>query len=153
MRLRFGGCLGQALKPKESNIVIQRLVGGIQPWDIRLYLDFGAWQKIQEYGESHPSLECGGVLLGNQRVENGTIFVEIHHFLPAKYTQSTPVSLTFTHETWADIIRGQEQDFPNETIVGWQHTHPGLGGDPSTTCLSRRIILIFFSRWHWWLIL
>ena len=36
-------------------------------------------------------------------------------------------SLTFTHETWADLHSQVEQKYPTEMIVCWHHTHPGFG--------------------------
>ena len=35
--------------------------------------------------------------------------------------------MRFTHATWAAMTRRAEEDYPGELVVGWQHTHPGLG--------------------------
>jgi proteasome lid subunit RPN8/RPN11 len=43
------------------------------------------------------------------------------------YSESSPVSLTFTHDTWQEINRIKDEHFPDLKIVGWYHSHPGLG--------------------------
>jgi proteasome lid subunit RPN8/RPN11 len=53
--------------------------------------------------------------------------VRIRHFHPAVATRERATSLTFTHQSWAAVRREVEERFQGEQIVGWQHTHPGLG--------------------------
>src|SRR5206468_1544478 len=59
-----------------------------------------------------PGREVGGVLLGHLRRdgETGELFLEVTCLVPAEATESTEVSVTFTHATWA---RARE-------VAGWR---------------------------------
>jgi proteasome lid subunit RPN8/RPN11 len=81
---------------------------------------------ILDYSELELTKERGGFLLGGVYGQ-GPQYVVIRHFHPALEAQGNSASLTFTHETWAALTRETERSFPNETLVGWQHTHPGFG--------------------------
>ena len=83
-------------------------------------------EKILEYSEQDLSRELGGFLIGGHQFE-GREAVEVRHFVPAKDTRSRAASLTFTHDTWSSLRRDIEQRFPKEFVVGWHHTHPGMG--------------------------
>lgn len=82
--------------------------------------------QVLEYSEQDQSRERGGFLLGGV-YGHGPQYVVIRHFHPALQAQGNSASLTFTHETWAALTRETERSFPTETLVGWQHTHPGFG--------------------------
>jgi proteasome lid subunit RPN8/RPN11 len=83
-------------------------------------------EEILDYSEQDLSREIGGFLIGvvDDQTPAG---VEVRYFLPALDTRSGSASLTFTHETWATLTREVEQRYPNELVLGWHHTHPGLG--------------------------
>jgi proteasome lid subunit RPN8/RPN11 len=83
-------------------------------------------EAILDYSEQDLRRELGGFLLGGL-VEPENRIVEVRRFWPAVDARSAAASLTFTHETWSQIHRALDQQFPGERIVGWQHTHPGLG--------------------------
>jgi proteasome lid subunit RPN8/RPN11 len=70
--------------------------------------------------------EQGGFLLGGLHRDRRE-YVEVRGFLPASAVESRRTSLTFTHATWAAMNRRAEQEFPGELVLGWVHTHPGLG--------------------------
>lgn len=85
-----------------------------------------ALEAILDFSEQDVSRERGGFLLGGVYGEEPQ-FVVVRHFHPAREAQGSLVSLTFTHETWAALTREIGANFPSESLVGWQHTHPGLG--------------------------
>lgn len=70
--------------------------------------------------------EQGAFLLGLHHTGSREV-VAIRHFLPAAATRPASGSLTFTHDTWATLRREMEQRYPDEQLLGWHHTHPGLG--------------------------
>ena len=37
------------------------------------------------------------------------------------------MSVTFTHQTWNQLSAEKASCHPDQAIVGWYHTHPGLG--------------------------
>ena len=83
-------------------------------------------EAILDFSAKDLSREQGGFLLG--RVYNDAPqYVVVRHFHPAIQAQGNLSSLTFTHETWAALTQEIETNFPSESLVGWQHTHPGLG--------------------------
>jgi proteasome lid subunit RPN8/RPN11 len=83
-------------------------------------------EEILEYSEEDTSRELGGFLVGRYDTEAHPR-VEIRHFLPAASAASRAASLTFTHETWAQLTREVESQYPDEVVVGWHHTHPNFG--------------------------
>lgn len=89
-----------------------------------LILQETSLQDAWEHCLSTPDREQGGLLLGNCFVDDDRVFAAAWRSLPAPSVRSTPVGLTFTHDSWAAMF---EQIPPGEAIVGWYHSHPGLG--------------------------
>lgn len=83
-------------------------------------------EAILDFSELDQTRERGGFLLGGVYGQSPQ-YVVVRHFHPALEAQGNSASLTFTHETWATLTRETEKNFPHETLVGWQHTHPGFG--------------------------
>lgn len=78
---------------------------------------------IENHAYSLLTAEVGGMLMG--RVEGAV--TKIVGFIPALSASAEQVTLTFTHDVWEDILRLAQSEFPEETIVGWYHTHPTFG--------------------------
>lgn len=82
---------------------------------------------IRQHAAEDLDHELGGVLVGSaSSCQSGTV-VYIEGAIRAQHTQSLRGSVTFTHETWAQIGEDKEQAFPDRRIIGWYHTHPGFG--------------------------
>ena len=82
--------------------------------------------SITQHARQNSEREVGGVLLGDvRRDEKGWIYVVVTHAIHAEFANETRGHLTFTHQTWLKIHRLREQQYPEKTIVGWYHTHPG----------------------------
>ena len=82
--------------------------------------------SITQHARQNSEREVGGVLLGDVcRDEKGWLYLVITHALPAEFANETRGRLTFTHHTWLKIHRTREAQYPDKTIVGWYHTHPG----------------------------
>jgi proteasome lid subunit RPN8/RPN11 len=108
-------------------------------------------EAILDFSGQDLTREQGGFLLGrvfgNGLQHDEPQYVVVRHFHPAIEAQGSVSSLTFTHESWAGLTREIEANFPSESLVGWQHTHPGLGVFLSTQDLF--IQRNFFQRsWH-----
>ena len=88
-------------------------------------------EQILEFSEGDLVREVGGFLLGGVygagTRQAGPQYVVIRHFHPAFEAESGSASLKFTHESWSELHRQIERRFPDEAILGWQHTHPGFG--------------------------
>jgi hypothetical protein len=73
-----------------------------------------------------PEQEVGGLLLGHLRrdAESREVFLEVTCHLPARATEATHTSVTFTPDTWADARRVAQLRGRGEIFVGWVHSHP-----------------------------
>lgn len=103
-----------------------RLIGSLRDKGAAIVIHESVLEEILDYSEQDLHRELGGFLLGDV-LELDRACVEIRHFLPALDARSKAASLTFTHDTWAALHRQVEERFPDEKVVGWQHTHPGFG--------------------------
>jgi proteasome lid subunit RPN8/RPN11 len=82
--------------------------------------------SITQHARQNREREVGGVLLGDVRVdEHGQMYVVVTHTLKAEFAYESRGNLTFTHETWLQIHAAHDALYPDKTIVGWYHTHPG----------------------------
>ncbi len=86
-----------------------------------------ALRDIWQHADSDTSREIGGVLVGRVVSGPGGTIVEIHKAWPAKHTEASSVHVKFTHETWEEWHSALDNEPDGTSIVGWYHTHPGLG--------------------------
>ncbi|HEY3412754.1 MAG TPA: LysM peptidoglycan-binding domain-containing protein [Armatimonadota bacterium] len=82
---------------------------------------------IERFASTDTSRELAGVLLGGLANDRPHPRVDVVAAITAKHTNSAKSRVTFTHETWNDINRVKDEQFPDLRIVGWFHTHPGFG--------------------------
>lgn len=119
------------ITPEQSRIVQLPLnilkIGEIAPDDVKIYIHQDVYRELMAYASSDTGTELGSILVGDYINDSGAVSVIISGFIQAKYTDASAASLTFTHETWNDIYRELDQDYPDKRIVGWQHTHPDYG--------------------------
>lgn len=86
-----------------------------------------ALAQIAEHSESNLRSELGGVLLGHVSRDGETLLVDIKAALPVNSSDRGPVHFTFNADAWSQIHRDRSAKYPHLDIVGWFHTHPGLG--------------------------
>lgn len=70
--------------------------------------------------------EIAGILLGSV-IEGETPLVFVEATIRGKHLTYTRGSVTFTHDTWNDLNRIKDEQYPDQRIVGWYHSHPGFG--------------------------
>lgn len=80
-------------------------------------------EEIEAHAYSNLSAEVGGMLVGTT-TDGAT---KIIGFIPARTASAEQISLTFTHEVWAEILGVAQERFPDQVLVGWYHTHPSFG--------------------------
>ncbi len=100
-------------------------------------------KQILDYSEQDLRRERGGFLLGTYQ-QKPLPAVTLQQFLPASQTRAKATSLRFTHDTWSNLTREVDRQFPGSQIIGWHHTHPQMG-----VFLSSQDIFIhrhFFSQ-------
>jgi proteasome lid subunit RPN8/RPN11 len=115
-----------------------------QPIAIRLQQ--AAFDMVQ--AEASATLdEVGGILIGDVVLWKGKLYVDVEAALPGERTHAGPAHITFTADTWAELLRRKEQRFPGRWIVGWFHSHPQMGIFLSD--LDMTLHRHFFSQpWH-----
>jgi proteasome lid subunit RPN8/RPN11 len=86
-----------------------------------------ALKQLEGYCYSVLDAEIGGVLLGE--VERGDVSnaILVQAVLPVKTDDYGPVHFTFSADSWALLHQERAEQYPNLDIIGWYHTHPGLG--------------------------
>lgn len=95
--------------------------------DKRIYISQAVYKEIHKFTKNKTTNESGGMLIGNTVEEFGKTNIIIHGFVEAKYSEATPTTLKFTHETWDYVHAEIEKRYENGHIVGWIHTHPDFG--------------------------
>lgn len=95
--------------------------------DKNIYISQAVYKEIHKFTKNKTKNESGGMLIGNVIEEFGKTNIVIHGFVEAKYAESTPTTLKFTHKTW-DYVHGEiDGKYENGQMVGWIHTHPDFG--------------------------
>ena len=82
---------------------------------------------INEYCSSDTARELAGILLGGYAEKEGHFHVFVEAAIEAKFTDASRGSVTFTHQSWEYINRVRDEEYPELSMVGWFHTHPGFG--------------------------
>ncbi len=102
-------------------------VGEPEKASIRIVMSASTLQEIERHLASDVTTELGGVLLGQVCLWQDQTYVEIEAFLPFDSQSRSSVHFTFTAETWITLTQVVEERFPDSYMVGWYHSHPGLG--------------------------
>ena len=86
-----------------------------------------ALAQIAAHSDSNLRSELGGALLGQAYRHQGTVFVDVDAVLPAVSGDHGPIHFTFSADSWSQLQKDRAEQYPELAIVGWFHTHPGLG--------------------------
>ena len=101
-------------------------IGQLHQESVLVFIHEKTIEEILDYSARDLRNEIGGFLVGGFYKDDQP-YVEIEHFVPAFDTSSNAASLTFTHDTWSQINYDIRTEHPDSRILGWHHTHPGLG--------------------------
>ena len=105
---------------------------------VQVFLSQPAYGRICVHSASDTSVEVGGVLVGRWCLgDQHEQFVVIEHALPARHTRQGGSFVTFTSDSLLDFHDQIDTSFKGMLMVGWYHTHPGMG--------------IFMSHYDLWL--
>ena len=99
--------------------------GGENP--ISVEVTQGALSQLDAHCYSVLDFEIGGALLGKALGGDYGTSVQVQAALPVKTYDHGPVHFTFSADSWAELHREKNEQYPHLDIVGWYHTHPGLG--------------------------
>ena len=103
------------------------LVGEHVEENKNIYISQPTYKAIHKFTRNKTTNESGGMLVGSIIEEFGKTNIVISGFIEAKYTEATPTTLTFTHETWEYVHSVMDKKYPDAKILGWIHTHPDFG--------------------------
>jgi proteasome lid subunit RPN8/RPN11 len=104
-------------------------------------LDGRIRSEICDHVFANDDHEVGGVLIGY--LGDGEL-PTVTGSIAAYAAEGLRASVTFTHQAWLDIHAHLDAHFPDQTIVGWYHSHPGFGIFLST--YDRFVHQHFFSE-------
>ena len=115
--------------PLSSQGMQNQRIGKLHQGSTTIFIREETLESILDYSNLDLRREIGGFLVGGYFLdsESDIHYVEINHFSPAVDAKSQAASLTFTHETWSQANEDIRRRFPDQRILGWHHTHPGLG--------------------------
>jgi proteasome lid subunit RPN8/RPN11 len=116
----------RAMAKSDSTMLRGKAFGTWRDDACQVVIAESALESVVDYSEHDLHRELGGFLLGHVPLA-GQRMLEISDFLPAVGARSQAASLTFTHDTWAAMTREVDDRFPDLSVVGWHHTHPGFG--------------------------
>lgn len=82
--------------------------------------------RVWAQARAYPEQEVGGVLIGRVYEEDGQYLVDVENILEAQHTIAGLTFLTFTDETWLDLLH-RRHTYTDSLVTGWYHSHPGFG--------------------------
>ncbi len=94
--------------------------GAVEP---KISIDSEVTRRIRQHARAHLKTEVCGVLIGDDA--NGAI--DIRASIEALNAAQAGTHVTFTQDAWEAIYRVKDEQYPDERIVGWYHSHPGFG--------------------------
>jgi proteasome lid subunit RPN8/RPN11 len=87
-----------------------------------------ALDALVAYSMEDLQREQGAFLLGVRHTKPSAPHgaVEVRHFVRATETRNSSGAIAFTPDTWAAFHQTAREQYPQETLLGWHHTHPGI---------------------------
>ena len=103
--------------------------GGRTKAAVMIFVTPRAYVRVCAHAGSDLAQEVGGALVGLRRLDRqtGAPFVVVEAAVPARHTRHGPSYLTFTQDSLVAIHDDLDRRHPGRDIVGWYHTHPGMG--------------------------
>lgn len=80
-------------------------------------------RQIRQHARSSIKTEVCGVLVGRESSSG----MEVEACISGLNAEQAGAHVTFTQDTWEHIYKVKDQQYPNQRIVGWYHSHPGFG--------------------------
>ncbi len=78
---------------------------------------------IESFGRDNSHVEVCGVFVG--QVRNDVTCAQA--VIEGRHATHQAGAVTFTADTWTHIQQTMDEQYPDQKIVGWYHTHPGFG--------------------------
>ena len=96
---------------------------------VQIFVTPRAYVRVCAHAGSDLFHEVGGALVGLRRLDpdSGTAFVVVEAAVAARHTRHGASYLTFTQDSLVAIHDDLDRRHPGREIIGWYHTHPGMG--------------------------
>jgi len=111
--------------------------------DVFVTAHLHVYSAIHEHAASSLPNETGGFLLGRVAFDErrGSWHVDIDETMPVDPLSQDPVHFSFS---WRDVDRVRNhRELERKALLGWYHTHPGLGIFLSETDLEKTHRVLF----------
>ncbi len=80
-------------------------------------------REIRKHARSSLKTEVCGVLVGHENSDG----MEVEACISGLNAEQAGAHVTFTQDTWEHIYKVKDEQYPDQRIVGWYHSHPGFG--------------------------
>lgn len=84
-----------------------------------------AMEVMRAHVLSAPHTEVGGFMIGEYGERNAP--PKITAAIEAHAAQGDLTHLRFTHEVWEQLHETMDEEYPDQSVIGWYHSHPGHG--------------------------
>lgn len=101
--------------------------GEVEDEKLAIFIDAFTFIEIRKHSQQRTDREVGGFLVGDALCEKETLFVKITHIIKVAEIQHKSGEFIFTHDVWKLIDSIMAQRYPDKQLLGWYHTHPGIG--------------------------
>ena len=112
-------------------------------YSLLVFINKCCLEAMHEHAHCDILREQAGILCGQAYQDSGQLYLDVNSVFPVD-TINSSTHFQFHERSWEPVWR-QFQD--NSAIVGWYHTHPGLGIFLSPTDL-RTQESYFAARWQ-----
>jgi proteasome lid subunit RPN8/RPN11 len=100
--------------------------GNVDEDDMPLFVPEEVLMEAKALSKQAGAKETGGILIGHLSSDASLpeIFARVTAQIPARHTEASLTSLTFTSATWTDVRAALELRHKGEIMLGWWHSHP-----------------------------
>lgn len=101
--------------------------GETEDKDLTIFIDVDAFITVRKHSKKRVDREVGGFLVGEAFCEKENLFIRITDIIEVKEIQHKSGEFIFTHEVWRMIDSIMSEHHQDKQLLGWYHTHPGIG--------------------------
>jgi proteasome lid subunit RPN8/RPN11 len=99
---------------------------------LQLLIDHVCWEELHRHARQFEQVEQGGLLLGRTSVKQVASLADKKEIIWVCQSVASPVagdavSWRLDADQWGELMTSALQRHPGLEIVGWYHTHPGMG--------------------------
>jgi proteasome lid subunit RPN8/RPN11 len=100
--------------------------GPLDDDDMPLFVPQRVVEEAKALSKEAGAKETGGILIGHlgRDASLPEVFAQVTAQIPARHTEASLTSLTFTSETWTDVRAALDLRRKGEIMLGWWHSHP-----------------------------